>query len=135
LETRVPTRLSGRAGRLFGLQVGAAFLVLAGIAGWRGHPRSAMVFGALGGVLVLGGLLVPDRMDPIYRGWMQLATTISRVTTPVVMGVMYFLVLTPTGLLLRAFGHRVLGPTPGASSAWVPRDAKRGGRSDLKHQF
>jgi hypothetical protein len=135
LETRVPTRLSARAGRHFGLQVGAAFLVLAGLASWRGHARYAMVLGALGGALVIGGLLVPGRMDPIYRGWMRLATAISRVTTPVVMGALYFLVLTPTGLLLRAFGHRSLGPARGASSAWVPRDAARGGRSDLKHQF
>jgi saxitoxin biosynthesis operon SxtJ-like protein len=135
LATRVPARLSARAGRLFGLQVGAAFLVLGAVASWRGHPRSAVVLGALGGALVVGGLLVPDRMDPIYRGWMRLAAAISKVTTPVVMGALYFLVLTPTGLLLRAFGHRALAPTRGASSAWVPRDATRGGRSDLKHQF
>jgi hypothetical protein len=133
LETGVPARLSAQAGRRFGLQVGAAFLVLAGIASWRGHARSAMVLGALGSALVGGGLLVPDRMDPIYRGWMRLAMVISKVTTPVVMGAVYFLVLTPMGLLVRAFGHHPLAPTRGGSSAWTSRE--HGGRSDLKHQF
>jgi hypothetical protein len=74
-------------------------------------------------------------MDPVYRGWMALAAAISKVTTPVVMGILYFVVLTPIGLLLRAFGHRPLAPTRGVSSAWIPRDTARGGRSDLTHQF
>jgi hypothetical protein len=135
LETGVPARLSAEAGRRFGLQVGTAFLVLAGIASWRGHPRSAAVLGALGGALVIGGLLIPDRMDPVHRGWMRLALAISKVTTPVVMGALYFLVLTPVGLLVRAFGHRPLTAKRGATSTWVPRDATQGGRSDLTHQF
>ena len=71
-------------------------------------------------------------MDPVYRGWMGLAAAISKVTTPVVMGVLYFLVLTPIGLLLRAFGHRPLAPSRGVSSAWIPREhgAGRAQRSD-----
>jgi hypothetical protein len=135
LERGVPARLSAQAGRRFGVQVGAAFLVLASIASWRGHPQTAVVLGALGSALVVGGLLAPDRMDPIYRAWMRLAAAISKVTTPVVMGALYFLVVTPMGLLLRVFGHRPLAPARGANSAWVSRDATQDGRSDLKHQF
>jgi ABC-type uncharacterized transport system permease subunit len=135
LETRVPARLTAPGGRRFGLQVGVAFLVLAAIAGGRGHPKSALLLGALGSLLVLGGLLVPDRMEPIRRAWMRVATVISKVTTPVVMGILYFLVLTPIGLLLRAFGHRPLTATRGNGSSWVPRDEREGGAGDLKHQF
>ena len=93
------------------------------------------MLGALGSGLLIGGLLLPDRMDPIYRGWMRLAAAISKVTTPVVMGAVYFLVLTPVGLVLRAFGHRPLAPTREARSAWVARDGTQDGRSDLMHQF
>jgi hypothetical protein len=134
LETVVPARLSPEAGRRFGLQVGTAFLVLAGIANWRGHARGAAVLGAMGGALVIGGLLMPNRMDPVHRVWMRLALVISKVTTPVVMSVLYFLVLTPVGLVLRAFGHRPIGAGRGAASTWVPREANLG-RSDLTHQF
>jgi hypothetical protein len=135
LETGVPARLSTQAGRRFGLQVGAAFVILAGVANWRGHARSAVVLGAMGCGLLVGGLLTPGRLDPIYRAWMGLARAISKVTTPVVMGALYFLVLTPVGLVLRACGHRPLVPTRGAESAWVARDGAQGARSDLKHQF
>ena len=52
LAHAVPTRLSGpytaAAGRKFGLTVGIAFVVLAGIGRWRGHPTTFMVLGSLG---------------------------------------------------------------------------------------
>ena len=53
------------------------------------------MLGALGGALALAGLVVPRDLGPVERAWMGLAHPISKVTTPIFMGVMYFLVLTP----------------------------------------
>jgi hypothetical protein len=132
---RVPARLTRAEGRRFGLQVGLAFAALGGIAWWRGHPRSAAVFLVLGGILVAGGLLVPGSLGPVYRGWMRLALAISKVTTPLIMGIIYLVVLTPTGLLLRLFGHRPLARDRSARSYWIRRSAPNGSRSDLRRQF
>jgi saxitoxin biosynthesis operon SxtJ-like protein len=132
---RVPTRLTPADGRRFGLQVGLAFAALGGLAWWRGHLRSAAVFLVVGGVLVTGGLLVPGSLGPVYRGWMRLALAISKVTTPLIMGIIYLLVLTPTGLLLRLFGHRPLARDRSARSYWIRRSAPDGGRSELRRQF
>ena len=41
---------------------------------------------------------------------MALALAISKITTPVFMGIMFFLVITPAGLLARLVGHRPLVP-------------------------
>jgi Saxitoxin biosynthesis operon protein SxtJ len=132
LETRVPARLSTAEGRRFALVVGTAFAVLGGILYWRGFFPGSVVAWGLGGLLILAGLLVPGRLGPVYRGWMQLALVISRVTTPIFMGLVFYLVMTPVGLIMRLVGHRPLvssGPT-----AWVTRpDASR--RSDLQRQF
>ena len=49
---------------------------------------------------------------------MGLAHVISKVTTPIVMGVMYFLVLTPVGLLRRAFGRNPMVASQRARSYW-----------------
>jgi Saxitoxin biosynthesis operon protein SxtJ len=95
----------------------------------------AAVLLVLGGVLVAGGLLVPGSLGPVYRSWMRLALMISKVTTPIIMGIVYLLVLTPTGLLLRLFGHRPLTRDRSARSYWIPRSAPNGGRSDLRRQF
>ena len=114
--------------------VGGVFLVLAVLL-WRGaKPVAASVAVALGGVLFVGGLVAPGRLGPVYRGWMALAAAISKVTTPVFMGVIFFLVLTPAGLLARLVGHRPMTPPRDARTHWHgrPAGARRG---DMKHQF
>jgi ABC-type uncharacterized transport system permease subunit len=130
----VPARLTVAQGRRFGLTVGGAFLVFAAIAWWRGHPTTTNVLGALGGVLALAGLAIPTLLGPVERAWMKLAHVISKVTTPIVMAVMYLLVLTPVGLLRRAFGGNPLVHQPKGASYWKSRpEGSRGG--NLTRQF
>jgi hypothetical protein len=134
LATGIPARLTPAEGRRFGLLVGGAFLLLAAIL-WRGsHPTPAWIAALVGGGLVVGGGLAPGRMGPLYRAWMALALAISKVTTPIFMGIIFFLVVTPTGLLARAVGHRPLIRRRDAGTFWEsrPPGARRG---DMNHQF
>ena len=133
----LPARLTGpytpAAGRKFGLTVGIAFLVLASIARWRGHPTTFAVLGSLGGLLVVSGLLIPAMLGPVERSWMKLALLIKKVTTPVLMGIIYFVVLTPIGLLRRWFAGNSLVHKSGPTGYWADRaDAPR---STLDQQF
>ena len=77
--------------------------------------------------------MVPGRLEPAYHAWMGLAHAISRVTTPIIMGIIFFLILTPVGLLARLLGHRPLSRN-NSDSYWHtrPADARRG---NLNHQF
>ena len=134
MESPVPARLSPAEGRRFGLLVGGAFLVLALLLWRKTHVTGALVSGALGAALVLGGLAVPGRLGPVYRAWMALARAISRVTTPIVMSLIFFLVLTPAGFLVRLFGHRPLDRRRGGPTYWHSRpEGERRGAMD--HQF
>ncbi|OFV89636.1 MAG: hypothetical protein A3G20_06380 [Acidobacteria bacterium RIFCSPLOWO2_12_FULL_59_11] len=135
MAKRVPARLTRKEGRRFGLTVGGAFLVLAGITLWRGHPTSANVLGALGGTLVVAGLLIPTHLGPVNQAWMALAHEISRVTTPIVMAVMYFLVLTPFGLVRRMVGHNSLVHARTATGFWTDRRAESRRRTSMERQF
>ena len=135
LAERIPARLTAREGRRFGLTVGGAFLVLAGITWWRGHETAMVVMGTLGSVLALAGLVVPTHLGPVERAWMRLAHLISRVTTPVVMAVMYFVVLTPAGLLRRAFGGNPLSHAETEAGFWKVRPANRRRTGSLERQF
>ena len=135
METGIPARLSPAEGRKFGLLVGGAFLVLGGISWWRGHPVSSKVFLGLGGALVVAGALVPAHLGPVYRAWTGLARVISKVTTPVFMGAVYFLVLTPIGLLRRAFSGNAMVHRPVDGSYWVAREPDQRQRRDMERQF
>lgn len=117
------------------MQVGLAFAVLGAVARWRGHPTSSAVLIGLGLALLAGGLLFPARLGPVYRGWMGLAVAISKVTTPIIMGIIYFLVVTPSGVLLRLFGHRPLVRPRGATTYWISRTDPANARGDMHRQF
>jgi len=134
LARAVSARLTASEGRRFGLLVGGAFVLLGGLLWWRDWPAGGLTAAVLGSVLAVAGLAAPTRLGPVYRGWMALALAISKVTTPVLMGLIYFLVLTPTGLIARLFGHRPLSPPAGAANYWRTRPAGAG-RSKLDHQF
>lgn len=110
---------AARGGRKFSFTVGTAFLVLAAVATWRNHPTLAMVLATLGGALLLGGLIIPARMRVVERVWMQFALLLSKVTTPVFMGVVYFLIITPTGFLRRTLARSPMRPRAEKDSFWV----------------
>ncbi len=58
-----------------------------GLTLWRGHEVASTVLGTIGGLLILGGLVVPGRMGPVYDRWMAMAVAISKVTTPIFMSI------------------------------------------------
>lgn len=128
-----PTGLSVREGRKFGFTLGFAFLGLGGLAWWRGRGPVAEVFWAAAGLLLLAALFVPARLRPVERAWMGWARLISRVTTPILVGVMYFVVITPTAIVMRALGRNPLTSRRDRDSLWVARDEAH--RSDLRRQF
>jgi hypothetical protein len=130
----VPARLTATEGRKFGLVVGGAFLVLGAILAWRTHLVPAAVAAGLATALIVAGLAVPTHLGPVYRAWMGLALAISKVTTPIIMGAIYFLVLTPSGVVARLFGHRPLSRSHEAATYWQSRDAANT-RSKMDHQF
>ncbi|HET9947376.1 MAG TPA: SxtJ family membrane protein [Longimicrobiales bacterium] len=132
MAERVPARLSAAEGRKFGFTVGGAFAVLAGITWWRGHTVSMQVFVALAVLLLVAGALVPGKLGPVFRAWMALAHLISRVTTPIVLGIVYFLVISPTGLLMRMLGRNPMHHRPEGDSLWLTRSS---GRGTMSNQF
>lgn len=127
--------MTKREGRKFAFPVGLAFIVLAGISLWRGHETAPQILGGLGLLLLLAGAMVPTRLGPIHDAWMGLAHAISRVTTPVFMGVVYFLVLTPTGLVMRLLGRNPLRREPEDDSYWISTGRGDRGTSDMNRQF
>ena len=135
MAARVPARLTAAEGRRFGLTVGIAFAVLGGLAWWRGRVLVAGVALGIGLVLVIAALVVPARLGPIERAWMGLAGVMSRITTPVFMGIVYFVVVTPTGLLRRLAGRNSLLRPRTAGSFWVSRAADAHRRTGMERQF
>ena len=132
MAERIPARLSRGEARRFGLVVGAAFLLLAGFLWWRGRPVAALVCCGLGAVLLGLGLVAPGALRPVHRVWMGAAVAMSKVTTPIFLGIVYFGVITPIGIARRLFGGNPLKHRGGDGNSWVARDRQQTG---MEHQF
>lgn len=57
-------------------------------------------------LVVLGGwaLIAPDSLKPVYRGWMRFGLMLSKITTPIIMGLVFFVLILPFGVVLKILG-------------------------------
>ncbi len=95
--------------------------MLGAVLWWRWALDGADLWRAWATAWSLRALLIPTRLGPVNRAWMELAHLISRVTTPIFMGVVYFLVLAPIGLLMRTFGRNPMVAPDKDGSFWAIR--------------
>ena len=103
--------LSGQKFRVWGLSVTAVFLVLA--------------------------LIKPDVLAPLNHMWTKLGMLLHHIVSPVALGIIFFLVLTPIGLMIRVLGKDVLRLTfdKTAHSYWIDRTPPGPTSESLKNQF
>lgn len=114
-ETKNPTRNELRN---FGLIVGSAIAILFGLLLplLRSHPVPLwpwIVAGVFAGV----GVLAPTTLGPVFRVWMRFGHVMGVFNTRLIMGLLFFVVITPIGFVMRLFGWDPMRrrPVPGSS--------------------
>jgi hypothetical protein len=119
-------RRTFRAEREFGLLVGAVFTLLGAWWFYRGKFATAIyVFTIAGAVLIILGATVPRLLVMPRKLWMKLAEGLSFVSSRIILAVIFFLVLTPIGLVKRATGWDPLQRRSGSrESFWEPYPAR-----------
>lgn len=112
--------------------VGGVLLLLGGFLLLRGRPAGPWLSG-IGGVLMAAAWLVPSWLRPLQRPWMMLAVLLGAVVSPLVLGMIYFGVFTPVGLLARWRGRDFLQgrPDPGLDTYWKDRS---GSSADARYE-
>jgi hypothetical protein len=110
--------------KIFGFLFVLFFAVVGGLVWWQSGSRTAgLIVWAAAGLILLIFLLVAPARRPIYLAWSYALYPIGYVITLVLMGVVFYLVITPTGLLMRLFGRDPLSRKfqPEAKSYWIKR--------------
>ena len=108
--------------RKFGLIALIFFGALCALGVWKEKFLPTYLFGFLS-VLGLGFIVAPIPLKPVYNAWLRFAHLISRVITNLILILIYYLVITPSGLIKRFFGGKPLPvkPDKNISSYWVTR--------------
>lgn len=126
----------GSSDRAFGLTMAAAFAVLALLPLLsKGTVHRWALIGS--GSFALPALLAPGVLAPLNRLWTRFGRLLHSVTSPLVLAVMYYLVITPLALFFRAVRRDELRLRldPAASSYWVHRNPPGPQPESLKRQF
>jgi len=90
--------------RKFGLAVALVLCAVAGLHWWRsGHLQPRWLVAAA--ALAVPALVYPRLLAPVLWLWLRIAFCINFVVTHVILVLAYYLVITPTGLIMRAVGH------------------------------
>jgi membrane-bound ClpP family serine protease len=88
--------------RKFGITVGGV-LVIVGMILLYFDKASYPYFIGIGGVLILFGLIFPKALLPIQKFWMALAVVLGFIMTRVILSILFYLVITPIGLIAKLF--------------------------------
>jgi hypothetical protein len=108
-----------------------------GMAAWQGFVRGrvgvAVVLAVLAVVIAGMGLIRPALVRPVFVGWMVLAFPIGWTVSLVLLGLVYYGLFLPIGLVFRLTGRDALGlrPRPGLITYWTARP----GVADVRRYF
>lgn len=122
--------------RAFGLTFAAVFLAAGVLLSFRHSHLRPWSFLA-GFIFLIVALVLPGLLAPLNRVWSLVGSVLHRVMTPVLMGLVFVLAVTPVALLRRAFGGSGLALRfdPELDSYWISRDHAVTDAESLKRQF
>jgi cell division protein FtsW (lipid II flippase) len=83
-------------------------------------------------VLLIITIFKPNLFTFLNKFWIKFGILLGKIISPIVMGLVFFFVLTPIGILLRVLKKDVMGLKRGASSYWINRENKI---QTMKKQF
>jgi hypothetical protein len=122
--------------RTFGLFFAALFALLGGYALWTRHAWGWIAV-AVAALLAVLAFTAPNALRPANRLWFALGMLLARIVNPIVIGIMFFAVITPIGLLMRVLGKRPLSLSFDRSAAtyWTERKPRGPAPESMRDQF
>ena len=93
--------------RKFGITIGVILLIIAGFLFWK-EKESFQILLAFGITFCIFGIVIPFILKPIYWVWMIFSIILGWIMTRVILSLLFYIILTPIGLILRLFGKQFL---------------------------
>jgi len=128
--------VEGSSDRSFGLVFAGVFLVLAGMPLFHGETIRWWSAG-VAAVFALVALAKPTLLSGLNRLWMKLGILLGKVVSPIALGILFYIVITPIGAMIRLGGKDPLRLKfdPDAESYWIPREPPGPPPGSMNNQF
>ncbi len=126
----------GGSDRSFGIIMAAAFALM-GLLNWLHEGHSWRWTGGVAILFLAAALFHSAALKPLNRLWLRFGLLLHKVVNPIVMALVFFGAVLPTGLAMRALGKDVLRlkRQPEATSYWIERSPPGPASETMKDQF
>lgn len=119
-------------GLLMAVVIGALFGLLLPWVFGHGWPVWPWL---LAGAFVAPALVAPGILRPVYRGWMRFGLFMSKIMTPLVLGLVFFIVFTPVALVFRLLGKDAMHRKLDSQAASYRVDSRGREMGDMERPF
>ena len=122
--------------RSFGFVMAGAFALVTLLNAWH-VGRVWPWAGGLAALFLAAALLRPAILNPLNRVWLKFGLLLHRIVNPVIMALLFYGTVLPTGLVMRALGKDLLRlkRQPDADSYWIVRQPPGPSPETMKDQF
>jgi hypothetical protein len=135
-KSSLSAEVKGSSDRSFGLVMAGFFALIACFPLLSGNsPRIwALIIAAC---FLLPALVYPSVLAPLNRWWMRLGLLLSMIVSPIVLGILFYGMLTPYGMLMRRIGKQSISMKPDldVDSYWTVREPPGPDPQGMKNQF
>jgi len=127
----------GGTDRSFGIMFAVIFALLALVFRLRSAPEAQqLVFGLFGATMFLISFTRPALLAPFNRWWMKFSLLLARIISPIVLGVLFFVLISPLATVLRLFGRDELKlKNKGKSTHWHDRNSSGYSLESFRNQY
>lgn len=123
--------------RQFGFFFAGVFACVAAYCAYKGYGFAAILGWLIAGAVAgLVAQFAPERLAPFNRAWMALGDLLSKIVSPLALGVIFFGIITPTALIgrLSRRDELRLGKAD-VRSHWIDRSPPGPDGASFKNQF
>lgn len=123
--------------RSFGILFTFILLVCAGFSYYKAVSMMLTMLLVAAAILLLSLLLIsPDLLRPLNKVWFEFGVLLGKVVSPIVLGAMFYLIITPIAVITRIFGRDELNLKRRVlDTYWINRDPVGPQPESFKNQF
>jgi hypothetical protein len=130
------SKIEGSSDRVFGCVMSVFFALIAFGPILSGNKARSWAW-IISLLFLLPAIFYPSILKQLNRGWMRVGLAMSYIMSPIAMGIVFFAVITPFGLVMKLFGKTLmpLKFDPAAKSYWISRETPGPDPKSMKNSF
>ena len=131
------SKVTSASDRSFGVMFGFIFIIIAVIMRLRDNPQNIqLLFLTLSFLTFLISFTRPSLLSTPNKLWMKFSLLLARFVSPIVLGVLFYVLISPLALVLRLFGRDELRlKTKKVASNWQSRQINGYSLDSFKNQY